>query len=292
MRVSYDQNLWTSIFLYAQFRAQQTMQAFQTLTVRLFPTEDRSLPAGYQGYSSPLKGFLYDSGVSGALVINSVSGGGFSAPLTRASGIRIDYTNGRVIVPTALGSNLVLTGTASMCEINHYIAAESEETMLTQSKMFVNPRAVYSLNTTGIAPYVFVTPAVFVNPLHTKNEAFQLGGTVNTKSTITMTVFAESPQQLVAILGFWRDARYQYFPMVNTVDDPLDQWNDFKGGTGYNYLSLVQRFGSAGNLVYIEDVRTARVSDRLKANTQQWIGIVDVECSYLRQSPIGSNIFV
>lgn len=292
MRVSYDQNLWASIFLYAQFRTQQVMQAYQTLSLPLYPTEDPKLPVGWQSYSSPLKGWLYDSGVTGALVIQNVSGGGFSAPLTRASGIHIDYTNGRVLVPTALGAGLVLTGTASFTEVNHYISSETEETLLTQSKMFVNPRTVYPLATSGIAPYVYVTPAVFVNPLHTRNEAFQLGGTVNTKSTITMTVFAESPQQLVALLGYWRDARYQCFPMVNTLDFPLDEWGDFKGGTGYNYLSLVQRFGSPGNLVYIEDVRTARVSDRLKANTQQWIGMVDVECSYVRQSPIGSNIFV
>ncbi len=291
MRVSFDQNLWTSLFLYAQFRAQQTMQAYQTVTCRLFPTEDPSLPAGVQGYSSPLKGWVYDSDVSGAAIINSISGGGFSEPLTRASGIHIDYTNARVIVPTALGTNLVLTGTASFCEVNHYIASETEETLLTQSKMFVNPRTVYTTAITGAPPNVYVTPAVFVNPLHTANEAFQLGGTINTKSTLTLTVFAESPQQLVAILGSCRDMRYQWFPLVDTADDPLDEWGDLKGGSGFNYLGLAQRLGASNNLVYIEDVRTARVSDKLKANNQQWIGMADVDVCFMRQSPAEASLF-
>lgn len=292
MRVSFDQNLLTSLLLYSEWREQQVMQGYQTLTFRMFPTVDLKLSPGYQSYSAPLKGFVYNSGVSGAVIMQSVSGGGFSSALTRASGLVIDYPNGRVLVPTSLGTNLVLTGTASVCEVNYYAASTTQETMLTQDKMFVNPQTVYSLGTTGIPPNVYVTPAVFVNPLHTRNEAFQLGGTVDTKSTITLTVFAEDPNTLTAILGFWRDARYQYFPLLNTVNYPLNPFGDVVGGTGYNYLSYIQRFGEPGNLVYIENVTTARVSDRLRVNNAQWVGIVDLETSYVRQSPIGSNVFV
>lgn len=291
MRIQYDNNLITSFFLYAENLLQQNAQAYQTLTMKLFPTEDRFIPAGYTSYSAPLRGWVYNSGVSGAHIINSISGGGFSAPLTRASGIHIDYTNGRALVPTSLGSNLDLTGTASFTEINLFIPAESQNELLTQSKYFVNPRTVYPLTESGALPYVYVTPAIFVNTLNTKNEAFNLGGMVMTKSNISLTVIAESNNQLTALLGLWRDTRYRYFPILNAISDPLDEWGDVKGGTGYNYLSYVKIFGRPGNLAYIEDVTTARVSDRLKLDPAQWVGIVDLEVSYLRQSP-QSNIFV
>lgn len=282
MRVSFDQNLLTSIFLYAEYRTAQEARAFQTLTTRLFPTADSSLPPGWQGYSSPLKGWIYDSGVSGALVINSVSGGGFSAPLTRASGIHFDYSNGRVILPITIVPTQPLTGTASVTEVNHYIPSETEDQLLTQNKMFVNPRAVYPLTASGAPPQVYVTPAVFVNPLHTKNAPYELGGTVDTKTSVSLTLIMEDPAQLNTMLGLWRDSRYQYIPLVPAIDDPLDGWGDLKGGSGYNYLAYVARYGNPSNLIFVEDVYTARISDRVRVNPNQWIGIVDLETSYVR----------
>lgn len=259
--------------------------AYQTLTMRLFPTVDRSIPAGFQSYSAPLKGWVYDSGVSGAHIIQSISGGGFSSPLTRDSGIHIDYPNGRILVPTSLGTNLTLTGTASITEVNHYLANESEEEILTQGKYFVNPRFRSTLTTSGVPPGVFATPAVFVNPLTAKNTPFEFGGRVDSRSTLTLTALAETSYQLNAILDIWRDARYQSFPVFSLVNDPLDQWGDVKGGTGYNYLAYSATHGTPGNLAYIEDVRAAKISDKLKLNPQLFAGIIDVEVSFVRMPP-------
>lgn len=279
------------MYLWAENRMGQVLQAYNTLTTQLYYTVDPSLPAGYMGYSAPIKGWVYDSGISGAYIPNEVSGGGFSAPLTRASGIHIDYENGRVIVPTSLGTNLTLTGTYSAKEVNIYLPAETEGEILTQNKYFVNPRYASAL-TSGAPPYAYATPAVFVNPMSMHNEAFQLGGLVNSKASMTLTVLAETSFQLTAILSLFRDYRYQYIPMLNTVNDPLDGWGDVKGGTGYNYLSYVARFGGPGNLIYIEDVRTAKVSDRLRLNPRQFAGVVDLELTYIRQTPLSSNVFV
>lgn len=280
MQPTYENNLIASLFLYAEHTVAQELVAYQSVTTRLFPTVDPSIPSSYRSYSSPLKGFLYDSGISGAVIINSVSGGGFSAPLTRASGIFIDYPNGRVLVPAALGSNLVLTGTASYPELRTYTANETEEAILTQGKYFVNPRFVSPLTASGAPPNTYATPAVFIAPLATHNRAYQLGGTVETKVTMTMTVLAESPYQLSAMLSLWGDKRYSYFPLVPIAADPLNQWGDTK--SGFNYKAVIAQYGTPGNLVYIEDVRTARVSDRVKFHPQLFVGIIDVDTCFVR----------
>lgn len=288
MLAQQDNNLLASFYLYAENRVQQVGEAFQTRTMRMLPTVDPWLPATHQSYSAPLKGFVYNSGISGAYIMDSVSGGGFSAPLTRASGIHIDYPNGRVLVPVSLGTNLVLTGTASIAEVNHYLANESEEQILTQNKYFVNPRFIYPLSRSGVPPNVFATPACFVNPLITHNVPFEFGGIVETKTTLTITVLAESAFQLNALLSIWRDARYQYFPLLSTTQDPLDQWGDTK--SGYNYLAYAAQYGTAGNLVYIEDVRTAKVSDKARMNPQIFAGVIDIDTSFMRQ-PAGLGLF-
>lgn len=292
MTSTFDNNLYAAAFLWAENRILQQLQAFNTITTRLYYTPDPVLPAGYLGYSAPLKQWVYDSGVSGAHILNEASGGAFTAyPLTRASGIHVDYNNGRVIVPAAFGTGLTLTGTYSYKQVNIYQPNETEQEILTQGKYFLNPRYRAPL-VSGVPPYVYATPAVFLNPLDMRNDAFQLGGLVDSKTTMTMTVLAESNFQATAMMSLFRDARYQYFPMLNTINDPLDEWGDVKGGTGYNYASLVGMFGTPGNLVYIENVHVSKVSDRVKMNPMQTAAIIDLDLSYIRQAPIGTNVFV
>lgn len=294
MLAVYSNNLLAAVYLWAENRILQSAQAYQTVTTRLYPTADPQLGTGWVSYSAPFKQFVYDSGISGAYIINEASGGAFTTyPLTRASGMHVDYENGRVLLPAAsgFGSNLVLTGTYSVKEVNIYTANESEETLLTQGKYFVNPR-YNGTPTSGVPPYAMATPAVFINLLASKNEAYQLGGLVDSRDTVTMTVLAETSFQLNGVLSIFRDARYGYIPMLNTVNDPLDAWGDVKGGTGYNYQAYVGRFGSPGNLIYITDVRTAKVSDRLRLTPTQFAGIVDLDLSYIRQPPVTSNLFV
>lgn len=292
MLATYDNNLLASTYLWAENFYLSHTQAFNTITTPLYYTPDPALGTGYYGYSAPLKQWVYDSGISGTYIINSASGGAFTNyPLTRASGIHVDYENGRVIVPSSFGTGLSLTGTYTYKQVNIYIAPDSEQQMLTQNKFFLNPRYRAPLSS-GVPPYQFATPAIFLTPLTMNNEQFALGGLVDSKTSFTLTVFAETSYQLTALQSVFRDARYQYYPMLNTLNDPLDQWGDVKGGTGYNYNTFVNQFGQPGNLVYIENVRTAKVSDRLQLNPRQFAGVIDLDVAYVRQVPITTNIFV
>lgn len=282
MLQQFDHALGISLYLYAQNRVQSVAQAYFSQQLTFYPTADPRM-TGYWSYSCPWKTLVYDSSVSGAAIVNAVSGGGFSAPLTRASGVHFDYFNGRVLVPAALGPNLALTGYGAVSEVNFYVPQETQEYLLTQQKFFVNPR-YQGTPTSGIAPYDMATPAVFVNTIADESEAFTFGGLDKTTTTFSLTCYCESDYQLKGLLSLFRDARYANFPLVSIAQNPLDGYNDTKGGSGgYSYNAIIAQYGSPGQLVYIEQVRTSKVSDRMKLNPGLFCGIVDMDLVYVRQ---------
>ncbi len=282
MLAQFDHSLAISTYLYAQNRIQSLAQAYINLSTPLYSTPDTKI-TGYYSYSSPFKSWVYDTGVSGAQIINMVSGGGFSAPLTRASGVRFDYINGRVLVPSGLGANLSLSGSFAVSEVNLWVPLESQDYLLTQQKYFVNAR-YQGVPTSGIMPYSYVTPAVFVNTLNDTSEAFALGGLDDTTTTMSLTCLCESDYQLKGLLSLFRDSRYGYLPLISIAQNPLDGYNDTKGGSGgYSYGNIIAQYGSPGQLVYIKQVRTSKVSDRTRLNPGLFGGIIDMELSYVRQ---------
>jgi hypothetical protein len=281
MLAQFDHSLNISVHLWAQNVVQQNAQGYFNATMQFYPTADARY-TGYYSYSCPWKQLVFDSGVSGAQILNAVSGGGFSAPLTRDSGVHFDYLNGRVLVPQALGGNLALTGAAAVSEINFYQPNATEEYMLTQTKYFRNPR-YQGTPTTGVDPYVMATPAVFINTIDDRSEAFSFGGIDNTMTTFTLTCFAESDYQLKGLFSLFRDERYGYIPLINIAQNPLDGYNDVKGGTGFNYQSIIAQYGTPGNLIYVQNVKTSKVSDKMQLNPGLFAGIIDMELSFIRQ---------
>ncbi len=282
MLSQFDNSLGISCYFYVQNRVQNLAQAYIPQTTPLYITPDTRI-TGYYSYAAPWKSWVFDSGVSGAQIINVVSGGGFSAPLTRESGVHFDYLNSRVLVPSGLGANLSLTGSYSISEFNFYVPQETQEYLLTQQKFFVNPR-YQGTPTSGIMPYSMVTPAIFVNTLDDSNEQFAIGGLNDTTTTFSLTCYTESDYQLKALTSLFRDARYKYIPLISIAQNPLDGWNDFKGGTGFNYNAIIAQYGSPGQLIYIKNVRTSKVSDKLKLNPGLFCAIIDMDLSYIRQT--------
>lgn len=283
MLSQFDHLLNLSCYLYSQAVMQNQAQAYFNAQMTFYPTQDVRY-TGYYSYSCPWKSLVYDAGASGAAILNMVSGGDFTNyPLTRASGVHIDYLNGRVLVPTSFGPSLALTGYAAVSELNLYLPNSTEEQLLTQSKYFRNPR-YQGMPTSGIDPYAMVTPAVFLNTLNDTSEAFALGGLDNTTTTFSLTCFTETDYQLKGLFSIFRDARFAYMPLLPMTSNPLDGYNDTKGGSGgYNYQSLIAQYGSPGQLIYIASVHTSKVSDRMQLNPGLFAGIIDMDLSYVRQ---------
>ena len=283
MKAHFGNQALASFYLWAENRYLNQQQAYINYTSRLYYQDDNSAPAGYVAYAAPFKQWVYDSGVAGAIVINAISGS--NGQIDRGqSGIKFDYDNGRVLLPTGFGTTAQLTGSYSIKEVNIYQSNITQDELLTQGKFYINPR--FLSTPTGTLPaYTMTTPAIFVNSLKVENKPWALGGTDMCHYNMSMAIYTETPFQLQALLGCFEDAARSYIPILDITDDPIDELGDLK--TGYNYLSLRDLRGTPGNLMLINDVKTATISDvRIRMNLNQglYAGIVDMDVSFPRQT--------
>lgn len=277
MKQQFDNNLGMSFYLWAENYLLDKGESYITKTSKLYYTPDRARP-GYVAYSAPYKQWVYDSGVSGAHVCEAISGS--FGTLTRGqSGLTFDYENGRILLSGSMGGSLNISGTYSIKEINFYTANETDDSLIVYGKYFENPRFVKS-PTSGIQPYDLVVPAIFINSINSHNENFALGGMDNTKINMSVIVMAENLYQLNATLSLFRDAKNRVFPLIPIELDPLNEFGDLK--SGYNYKSIMQQYGTPGNLCFIDSVQTSKLSDSAKVNAKLFVGFADVDVSFPR----------
>lgn len=256
-------------------RLEDDAQAYFNTSSRLYYQPDPRLPAGNVAYASPFRSWVYDSGVVGAIVADRISGslglGGTGSVLRGQSGLQIDYANGRVILPAAVGKTAIISGSYAVKELNVYLANQSAERMVFSNKYSLNSR--FARPITGIpAPYAMVTPCVFVSNDITENENAIFGGGYTTKLEIGMTVMAETPGQLNTTLSTMADALDASFPQLPLTAVPLGLSGDVK--SGYNYATLQTQYGQPGNLYSITDVQATKIGDGVKIDESTFLGAV------------------
>lgn len=186
-----------------------------------------------------------------------------------------------------LPSNASVTGTYAFKEINVYLTNESQDALITQDKPYLNPR-FHGTPTEPTKPYTIQTPAIFISNLHAKNEPWTFGGTDMSHMTLTITVMVETVYQLDAVFSIFADMYHHHVPLLNTFDDPMNEWGDLKCGS-FNYNQLLGVRGTPGSLMYVNDVTTSRVSDKVKVNQNLFMGIIDVELIYPRNTYSNTN---
>jgi hypothetical protein len=267
----------SSFFFWAQNALLNEGQAYINYTSKLHYQPDPRLGSNYVTYSAPFKQWIYDRGVQGATICSGISGA--ISLNSNQSGLKIDYDNGRVILPSSFGTGLNISGSYSFKEFNFYLPNETEEDLLTTSKFYLNSR--YNQNPTGkLPPYSMVTPAIFINSLANSNKGFALGGEKQTNTSLSMVVMAETVAQLNGAISFFTDKCHKVFPYHDF--DPIGPFGDVKTGqfpSGFNYNSIVNQYGVPGNLLYIESVRGSKLSDSFKGNDRNFVGLIDFEIS-------------
>lgn len=256
-------------------RLEDDAQAYFNTSSRLYYQPDPRLPAGNVAYASPFRSWVYDSGVAGAVVADRISGslglGGTGSVLRGQSGLQIDYANGRVILPAAVGTTAVISGSYAVKELNVYLANQSAERMVFANKYSLNSR--FARPITGIpAPYAMVTPCVFVSNDMTENENAVFGGVYNTQLEIGLTVMAETQGQLEVVLSTMADSVEASFPQLPLATVPLGLSGDVK--SGYNYATLQTQYGQPGNLYTITEVSATKIGDGVKIDESTFLGAV------------------
>ncbi len=280
----FSNQAYMSFFLYSENRVINTCQAYINHTSKLYYQPDASLPTGVVAYASPFKQWVCDSGVAGAWIANTISGS--LGVLNRGtSGLSFDYDNGRVLLNASVGTKANLTGSYAIKEINFYQSNETQETLISSSDLFfLNPR-FHSTPTGYVPPYTMAAPAIVITPLNQKNEPWALGGQKMSNYYMSAMVLTENPRQMDALLGCFSDAAHHHIPILNVSDDPINEFGDTK--SGYDYGLIKASKGTPGNLMYIKDVKTSRVSDsvRNKIGQKLFMGIVDTDIQFPRNTP-------
>ncbi len=267
----------TSFHLWLENYIQQNGQAYINTTSRFYYQPDPSL-YGYVAYAAPFKSFVCDSGVSGANIINTVSGD-FGTLSVGQSGMTIDYNNGRVLFPTSFGTGKIVSGSYAFKEINVYKANDTQEKIIFTNKYYLNSR--FGRPATGLPPpNSFVTPAIFISTEQTENEQWAFGGLYNTKTNIALTILAETSSQLENCISLLSDAKDAYLPQLGNNTWPLNALGGLK--SGYNYNVLKSQYGDPYNLYAITDIQTSKVSDSTKIDESIFVGLADLTVEKVR----------
>jgi hypothetical protein len=273
-------------------------EAYSNKSGNLYYTPDERLPMypddlvdGLISYSSEYKQWVYDSDIADAVIPSGIyidTGAGYSFVERGESGLRIDYDNGRVLLSGAFFptnyNTLNITGEFSVKDINIYLTDDTEENLVLQNKYNVNSRTVPAYGKgTGIPPYEQVAPAAFISMDHAHNTPYAFGGEDLTHLNYRVVFFSENLYQLDGAISISADTFNMGVANIGFDDYPLDEYGDLKTGH-FSYTATVKATCSTGPLMFVEDAKASKVSDRLTraTNPDLFLGFVDMELSQAR----------
>lgn len=276
----YNHDLITSVTLWLANRLENAGQAYINVTGALYPTQDSSV-RGYV-YSSPYRGWVYDTCVSGATILSGVTNtsGQF---LTRASGVVFDWDRGRVVSPQNWGT---LTGAYARKEVNVYFSSEEESDYVLEQVYNTNKNLQYPITgfspAPGMGPRTLAAPMVMLTNSQGNNAPFALGGTDNTRSTIRAMVITNNNWLQEGVMSLCRDAAHSMIPCGSYADYPIAGSGDLKA-TSWSYCAdFFDKYG-CNNGLWVENVYEIKLNERVNMNTSFYLGVLEFDVSRIRQ---------
>lgn len=280
MKNNFGHNATTSFTLWFEHWMLEHGEAYNNFDTKLYYVEDERLPDGFYRYSSPYKQWVHES-VDGANVPTYVSD--TSGPINKSNsnkGYFIDFFNGGVVFTgDAASEHMQITASFATKDFNVYNTNQSEESLIIESKFDTNSR--FYIPESGISPYDFVIPAVFINNEYIENEPFAFGGENKTNLNFKVVVFAENLYQLDGMISLFADTRDCCFSELTFSDHPINEYGDLKSSP-YKYTQLQEQ--RKDSLFFIERVTTSKISENMSQviSPTLYIGFLDFEVSKLR----------
>lgn len=279
MLYNYDQLVIPSFVLYIDNFLCNEGQAYTNTGSPLYPVMSSKYGLQYNIYSAPFRPWVSDSSVSGAYIPSGAYNG--NTFLSRASGLKINFDNGQILVTGTLAQLTGLTGNYSVKDYSIRYTSESEDDILFNNKYTFIPK--YSVNhpITGIAGNIVTLPAIFIKYEQGTSDSVQFGeGIVNTASSFRCIIVSDNEALLDNILGRIRDKTRKNFPIFNQSQLPYDYYGDLKSGN-YNYLSLANnKIGYS----YIASAKSAKFPETINLDIGRNLfgGWIDIETETYR----------
>lgn len=203
---------------------------------------------------------------------------------TGLSGVKIDHFNGRVLVPTGLGTGAV-TGLSTVREFNLYDYYDEPEKLFVHSDFYEKNSGIYLWNKDSkLDENTYFIPALFISLVQTENEPYSLGGEDNTKTYIDVVIISKNNSQMSACLSLLNDAKLRTFPLFSFSEQPYGQYWTLKNGT-YNYASLKAQYPNNKQSL-IAKVKTSRQKEQInrenRLNFKYPVGFARFEINTIR----------
>lgn len=282
MKPTFSHNVVNSFFLWFDHFLMTKGEAYKTFTTKLYNYTDARLGGDKVVYGSPYKQWVYDKSITGATIPTGFTINGSIVP-TGTSGMKIDFDNGRIIFNSGVSTDLNITGTYSVKEVNSYVTDQPEDNLIIENKYVTNSR--FTVTENYIPPYNPVTPCIFASIETAHNTAFAFGGEDETKCIVKLVAFCENLYQLDGLLSVFGDSYNEFFSLIPMTGHPLGEFNELKTGvytTGYDYNNLSNAYNS--QKMFISHVETSKIRDSVlkELNPILHIGFLDFEITTYR----------
>lgn len=255
MKQNFNTTLINSFMLWLNNKLDKDGEAYSVVSSSFFKQEDPQR-AQFNVYASPYKGFVYDSCAVTPISGVYTSSGNF---LTRDSGVIIDFNNGRILSTADWGQTL--SGTYYRKEYNVYFTSDEESEMFLENNTDSNKDIKFT--ETGVAPYAYAAPCIFVTCANNKREPFAFGGTDNNKTDMRLFVISNNNYSQETLNGLLIDSTRQTIPILGNEKSPFTFYGDLKSGY-YNYCE--SRNGCETG-AYIRDVYHYKIGNTKDTNT-------------------------
>lgn len=246
-----------------------TGQAYQNITGSLY----RQPATGVVGnvYASPFKSWVWDSCVGGAIIPSGFynASGQF---LTRASGLVIDFVNGRVISPQNWGGTL--SGVYARKEVNVYLSSPQETNYVMEQVYRTNLNVNYPL--TGFQGLALAAPLIMITNTKGENVPWALGGIDNSKNTFRCFAISNSNYLQEGINSLCQDAAHSYIPLATYADTPITASGDLKT-PGWSYCNDIKAIYGCANGLYLSAIYPYKLGDHMNNNPTFLLSISDFE---------------
>jgi hypothetical protein len=236
--------------------------------------KDNSAPTTYS-WAAPHQQLVWDASVYGATIFNNATTTSGNV-LTRESGIKFDYINGRILSNHDWGNTL--TATYAKKDFNIYTAEEDDVDLYLENILDQNVNLPGKQ--TGIPPYQFVAPCMILTLTNNVNEPFAFGGQDKTNTTIRAFVIANNKFHKESLESLCVDSARScvtLFPNMSVL--PITEYGDVKG-SGYSYKYIRDYFDNQD--IYIDSVEAIKIGEKTNKNKNFYLSLIEFDLSTIR----------
>lgn len=255
MKANFNTTRINSFMLWLNNKLDKDGEAYTNVSSQFFKQNDPAR-SQFNVYASPYKGFVYDSCAANPISGVYTSSGQF---LTRDSGIMIDFNNGRILSTADWGETL--SGSYQRKEYNIYFTSDEESEIFLENQTDSNKNIKFT--ETGVQPYAFAAPCIFVTCATNEREPYAFGGTDNNKAEMRLFVISNNNFSQEALNGLLVDSSREMIPILGDSYSPFNFYGDLKSGY-YNYCEIKNGCETGA---YIKKVYSYKIGNTKDTNT-------------------------